>query len=374
MKSEQFVRFFMMRFVVLLLLSVFPTLVDAAFFGGRDADNNFGSYADREDVRAFVRAFLKEGVKEAVTGGERQKDAHRARGTSLNEAELLDIFRQAEYKQNIIDAISRPAEKTLLWDEYQDIFLNIRRRLEGIRFYRQYEDVLDAAYRQYGVPPEIIVAIIGVETSYGRIKGNYRVLDALATLSFDYPPRAEFFRQELKHFILLAQEENQKITELKGSYAGAMGWGQFIPSSFRHYAVDFDADGIRDIWNNPVDAIGSIANYLYQHGWQRDGLITFAVDGVSAPDNIFNVSLKPTVAIATLSRHGVTSPFMSTLSPDELTAPMKLSGKQGKEYWLGLHNFYMITRYNRNKLYAMAVYQLSDNLRRAVAPDNPGTP
>ena len=301
-------------------------------------------YADRAEVQAFVKELS---AKE-----------------SFDEVELLAIFRQAEYKQNIIDAITRPAERTLNWAKYQDIFLTERRTVSGIEFMEKNRVALDAAYEVYGVPPVIVTAIIGVETMYGRIAGNYRVLDALATLSFDYPPRSKFFKRELGEFILLAREEKKILTELKGSYAGAMGLGQFIPSSYRAYAVDFDGDGFRDIWNNPTDAIGSVANYLARHGWQRDQQITFEVDGTDMPTDLFNVSLKPSTSIAELRTLGMADDARGFESEQSVT-PMRLMGKQGEEFWIGLKNFYVITRYNHSKLYAMAVFQLSESLREA---------
>lgn len=303
-------------------------------------------YAERDEVKAFVKEL--------------------AEAESFNEKELLSLFRHAEYKQKIIDAISRPAERTLNWAQYQDIFLTERRVNDGIDFMHENRDALRAASDVYGVPPVIITAIIGVETMYGRITGGYRVLDALATLSFDYPPRSKFFRSELKHFILLAREEKQMITDLTGSYAGAMGMGQFIPSSYRAYAVDFDEDGFRDIWNNPTDAIGSVANYLHVHGWRKEAEITRAlpVDAASnVPGDVFNESLKPTRSMAELRKLGLNE---ASLPRDEMISPMRLVGKQGDEYWLGLHNFYVITRYNHSKLYAMAVFQLSEGLRKGT--------
>lgn len=300
-------------------------------------------YTDRVEVQEFVRELAEEG--------------------DFNERELMSLFKHAEYKQSIIDAISRPAEKRLTWAEYQDIFLTERRTQSGIEFMAKNREALAEAYRVYGVPPVIVTAIIGVETLYGRITGNYRVLDALTTLTFDYPPRSKFFRGELKQFILLAREEKQMITELKGSYAGAMGLGQFIPSSYRHYAIDFDGDGFRDIWNNPTDAIGSVANYLSEHGWQRDADITFTFDGAEIPEDIFNVSLKPSKSLAELESLGMQAE-LGDLDRTQQVAPMRLAGKEGDEFWIGMKNFYVITRYNHSRLYAMAVYQLSEDLKK----------
>ena len=277
---------------------------------------------------------------------------------------LSDVFSQAQYKQKIVDAISRPAERTLNWREYQDIFLTKRRSKEGKEFIREHQATLDRAYKKYGVPPEIVAAIIGVETMYGSITGSYRVIDSLSTLAFDYPPRGKFFRSELKQFFMLAREEGQNPLEPKGSYAGAMGYGQFISSSYRAYAVDFDDDGIRDIWHNPVDAIGSVANYLSRHGWHKDAVITQRVEVKAADealDSLFNVDLKVSSSVGKLSSMGVK--LSSSLDSETMVSPMRLLGKQGYEYWLGLHNFYVITRYNHSKLYAMAVFQLSERLK-----------
>ena len=277
--------------------------------------------------------------------------------------DLEAVFRDAVFKQNIIDAISRPAERVLTWKEYQDIFLTERRVNEGLVFMAENRETLDRVEADFGVPAEIVVAIIGVETMYGRIRGSYRVIDALSTLAFDYPPRASFFRKELKEFLLLAREEKKSPVDPVGSYAGAMGYGQFIPSSYRHYAIDFDGDGFRDIWNNPVDAIGSVGNYLHRHGWQRHEPITVAV--TVAPDPrvaaIFEEALKPSSTVATLKTEGVAVP--SGLDDDLAVAPLIFRGKQGVEHWIGFDNFYVITRYNHSKLYAMAVFQLSERLK-----------
>lgn len=297
------------------------------------------NYSERSEVKEFSAQLAEQGEYTA--------------------AGLLTVFKQAEYKQSIIDAISRPAEKTLEWDGYQDIFLTERRVTAGVKFMYEHHRALARANKVYGVPPVIITAVIGVETMYGRHRGNYRVLDALTTLAFDYPPRATFFRKELQEFFLLVREEKQMITELKGSYAGAMGYGQFIPSSYRHYAVDFDDDGVRDIWNNPVDAIGSVANYLAEHGW-ANGPIAVKVNGAGIDADLYNVALRPSTTIGNLQSLGLDVDAAS----DAEVSPMMLIGKDGAEYWLGFKNFYVITRYNHSKLYAMAVFQLSEALRQ----------
>lgn len=300
-------------------------------------------YSTRSDVREFAEELAAENHEFTLE-------------------EILTAFESATYKQNIIEAISRPAEKTLQWDEYQDIFLTGRRIGGGKNFMSKYESELKAAQERYGVPPEIVTAVIGVETMYGSNRGSFKVLDALTTLAFDYPPRSRFFKNELRHFFLLAREEKQQVTEVLGSYAGAMGYGQFIPSSYRHYAVDFDDDGVRDIWNNPTDAIGSVANYLSEHGWQADERIALRVEATRGiDDKIFSDAYKPSISVADLSAHGVKVDVH--LDRETKVAPMRFKGKDGDEYWLGLKNFYVITRYNHSKLYAMAVYQLSQSLR-----------
>lgn len=306
-------------------------------------------YASRPEAREFARELAGE--------------------SDYDESELLSILGQAEYRQSVIDSISRPAERELTWAEYQDIFLTQERTTSGARFMSENQAALREAHRVYGVPPEIVAAIVGVETMYGRFSGNYRVLDALTTLAFDYPPRADFFRGQLKHFIRLVREEEKPVTSFKGSYAGAMGLGQFIPSSYLHYAVDFDGDGFRDIWDNPTDAIGSVANYLKEHGWLRDADIAFPVQAAGLPRDVFNQSLDPGKSIAELEALGMVAD-LGDLDRNQQVTPMRFAGKRGDEFWLGLRNFYAITRYNHSRLYAMAVYQLSEDLKEAAMPSD----
>lgn len=278
--------------------------------------------------------------------------------------QLLDLFSAAKKKQVILDAISRPAEKTKTWAEYRSIFLTPMRINGGVKFWQQNQSILERAEAEFGVPAEIIVAIIGVETLYGNRKGNFRVIDALSTLAFDYPPRSKFFSGELEEFLLLVREQNQDPLHLKGSYAGAMGYGQFIPSSYRAYAIDYDKDGFTDIWNNPEDAIGSVANYFKRHGWNTGEFVAVR-SRVSDQYNedLVNQSLKPSVTVADLKLNGFEPVNMV---PGEATATvMKLQGNWGIEFWIGLHNFYVITRYNHSRLYAMAVWQLSQEIRQA---------
>jgi membrane-bound lytic murein transglycosylase B len=268
-----------------------------------------------------------------------------------------DLLAAAEQKQSILDAIARPAEKTKPWFEYREIFLTERRIDGGVDFAREHADTLATVAEQTGVPVSMIVAIIGVETFYGRITGSYRVIDALSTLAFDYPKRSRFFTSELENFLILAWQSGKDPLALKGSYAGAMGFGQFMPSSYRSYAVDFDGDGVKDIWDNPADAISSVANYFRAHGWQPGEDVVIPAEAKAPEDDVFEQGLKPTRTVAELVAQGI-APTQS-LYTDELATPLRFEGKAGPEYWMGLHNFYVITRYNHSSMYALAAWQLS---------------
>ena len=280
------------------------------------------------------------------------------------EEQLNAVFAEAERKQAILDAISRPAEKVKPWKDYRPIFITDARISKGVKFWQQNAEALARAEREYGVPAQTIVAIIGVETFYGGNTGSWRVIDALSTLCFDYPPRSPFFCQQLKEFLLLARQEQVDPLSVKGSYAGAMGLPQFMPSSFRAYAVDFDNDGHIDIWNNPTDAIGSVANYFKQHGWTQGGDVVSraSVQGDKA-DQGLTVGIEPQLTAAQLHELG----WNSSLQLDDAlkVTAFRFDGADGEEYWLGLPNFYTITRYNRSPMYAMAVYQLSQALLQA---------
>ncbi|MEX1032266.1 MAG: lytic murein transglycosylase B [Cellvibrionaceae bacterium] len=285
---------------------------------------------------------------------------------AFDEQPLRELFAQVEKKQAILDAIARPAEKTLTWAEYQDIFIQDTRIEGGVDFWREHEADLQRAYDRFGVAPQIIVAILGVETRYGKTMGSYRVIDALSTLGFDYPPRASFFRKELEHFLLLAREQEQDPLSLAGSYAGAMGYGQFMPSSYRAYAVDFDDDAFVDIWKNPSDAIGSVANYLSRHGWQKDALVASRARATDKYNSaILTKGLMLEHKVAALISAGLKP--VDNLHDDKDAMAFKLDGKQGAEFWIGLKNFEVITRYNRSQLYAMAVYQLGEQIEQARA-------
>ena len=303
---------------------------------------------DRPDIESFVDAMVA------------QHDYDR-------EA-LLGILGQAEKQQSVLDAISRPAEKTLEWGEYRKIFLTPERIEAGAQFWRDNRAELEDIARRTGVPVEMIVGIIGVETYYGRITGGYRVLDALATLAFYYPPRSKFFRSELEQFLLLVREEGMDAADAFGSYAGAMGRPQFMPSSYRAYAVDSTGDGKRDIWNNWKDVAGSIANYFNAHGWRTGEEITTRAtigDRWSGPfpKNI----LKAEDTVGSLSDVGVM--FSTTKGKEAAAQLLTLEGADGPEHWVGFHNFFVITRYNRSVMYALAVHQLAEEIALVVRGD-----
>jgi len=277
-------------------------------------------------------------------------------------AEVTRILKQARKRQDIIDKISRPAERTMNWGQYRKIFLTDKRTVQGVDFWRRNKQALKDAEQQYGVPPQIVVAIIGIETFYGRITGRDKVLDALYTLAFYYPKRSKFFLGELESYLLLTRAEQMDPAKPKGSYAGAMGLGQFMPSSYLSYAVDFDGDGKRDIWHNETDAIGSVANYFSRHGWSKGKPVTRQVKGVEQKHQSFvKAGMKPSLTIAELRSAGIDT---GKGLPDEmLSSLIELETSAGKEYWLGLPNFYTITRYNHSNMYAMAAYQLSERIR-----------
>ena len=302
---------------------------------------------DRPEVIAFIDAMVE------------QHDFDRE--------ELRDTLGTAEVKQSILDAIARPAEKTKSWAEYREIFITPERIEAGAKFWTDNEDALRQVSESTGVPMEMLVGIIGVETYFGRITGSFRVLDALSTLAFSYPPRAKFFRRELEEYLLLVREEGMKPTDATGSYAGAMGRPQFMPSSFRAYAVDATGDGKRDIWNDWTDVAGSIANYFLEHGWKSGEEVAAQASlggswqgPLPEPEN----TLKPSETVASLSRKGVM--FVTNLPGDSKSELLTYDGPDGPEHWVGFHNFFVITRYNRNVMYALAVHQLGQEIALEV--------
>lgn len=277
-----------------------------------------------------------------------------------DEAFIRQTLAQAERKDSILTAISRPAEKTKPWHEYRDIFLTSKRIAAGKAFLQEHKATFDAVEEKYGVPREIIAAIIGVETFYGRNMGSYRVIDALATLGFDYPQRSLFYR-ELKNYFLMVRENGLDPLEIKGSYAGAMGLGQFIPSSYISYAVDYDGDGKKDLWTNVDDAIASVAYYFKRYGWVSGEPVASLVTLHNADaDALANQTLSLGGTFEQWKANGVNVPKTVT---DREAALFRYQTEKGDEYWLGYKNFYVITRYNRSRLYVRAVYELSEALK-----------
>ncbi|MGK0442660.1 MAG: membrane-bound lytic murein transglycosylase B, partial [Pseudohongiellaceae bacterium] len=253
------------------------------------------NYQDHEKAKAFVTEMVKD--------------------HGFEQAYVESLVKNAERKQSILDAISRPAEKTKTWGDYRKIFLGEARVNQGKQFIVEHKATLERAEKEFGVPRHIIAAIIGVETRYGRHQGRYRVLDALATLAFDYPPRSKFFTSELQQYLLLVKEQGFDAQEVMGSYAGAMGFGQFISSSYRHYAIDFDDDGVVDIVSNPVDAIGSVANYFKKHGWRSGETVTVKAALTDKTDRaIANQKLKPVLAFEQVEAAG----FQASLAKKDL--------------------------------------------------------
>ena len=289
-----------------------------------------------------------------------------AADTGKNPAELNALLDGAVVKQSIIDAMNRPAEKKP-WSQYRPIFMNPERIDEGVTFYRQHHALLDQIGQQYGVPPQFIVAIIGVETNYGSNTGSYRVLDALATLAFHYPPRAKYFRGELKALLELpANKLPGSIPDIYGSYAGAEGLAQFMPSSIRDFAVDADGDGHINLMASLPDAFASIANYFRAHGWQSGQPVAVQAQpsaNAAAPLAYENVMPATPLEKFTAAGYAPTAQEDPALPANLLT----LDGANGPEYWLTFRNFYVITRYNKSPMYALAVMQLADAIARGVA-------
>jgi len=273
---------------------------------------------------------------------------------------------QAQVLQTTLDVMNRPAEAVKPWRDYRPIFLTQQRIDGGRAFYAAHRADLDRIAAQTGVPAEMIVAIIGVETMYGGNTGKYRVLDALSTLAFDYPKRAPFFAAELAQLFALAQEEHFDPAAPTGSYAGAMGWGQFMPSSWRNWGRDGDGDGRRDLIADPDDVFASIANYFVAHGWQRGAPVAGRADkAAGAPDFLppDPKALDPVYPLAFLESKGYR--LRSGEPRADGAVVVALDGDAGREYWLGYRNFYVITRYNRSPMYAMAVWQLAQAISAA---------
>jgi len=281
------------------------------------------------------------------------------------QASLTALFSNVKKQTDVLEAIQRPAEKKKNWQQYRKIFVTSKRIQQGLEFWTENAQTLADAERRYGVPPEIVVAIVGVETFYGKYKGRHPVLDSLVTLGFDYPPRQKFFRSELEHFLLLAKEEKLDPSHIKGSYAGAMGKSQFISSSYRHYAVDFDGNGARDLWDSNEDVIGSVAFYFKRHGWKQGEPITMpaSVKGVSYL-KLLDKGIKPAITVAELQNYEVS--LSAKANKEDELALLEFNNDDSNEYWVGFNNFYAITRYNHSHMYAMAVYQLSQKIKQGI--------
>lgn len=327
-------------FVLLLLLSV-------------TAQSAFAIDVNRPEVREFITKMAKE--------------------HHFSRKQVSNILRHAQTQQAILDAISRPAERTVPWYEYRERFLIDKRIRKGVDFAREHAGTLNRLAEQ-GAPTDVILGILGVETMYGEITGRYRVMDALSTLAFDYPPRSAYFLSELEQFLLLAREQKLAINDVQGSYAGAMGPPQFMPHSYREFAVDGDADGKINLWTDWDDVLASIANYLVQFGWHAGEPVfanaTFEGNdsaALSAAYSTGDVVLNETVA--SLKAKGLK--FTTTLPDTAAAVLITLQGKEGRLYRVGFNNFYVITRYNRSPLYVNAVYELGQAVTAQVQTSTP---
>ncbi|MBS0568288.1 MAG: lytic murein transglycosylase B [Proteobacteria bacterium] len=305
-----------------------------------------------------------------VAAAQKQFADDLARDTDLSAADVLATLAKARYQQSIIDAISRPAESKT-WREYRPIFLTQARIDGGVAFYRANAALFDRVAKEFGVPASILVAIIGVETNYGRTPTRYRVLDALTTLGFYYPPRADFFRGELRQlFLLRGPNFPYPLESLMGSYAGAMGWGQFMPSSIAKFARDEDGDGKIDLWNSLPDIVASIANYFVGNGWQTGGPVAVRAKVSANARAVTPENLKPAYPLRQLVEWGYVPATKLDVGDDTLATLVRLEGEDGPEVWITLQNFYAISRYNRSPLYSLAVYQLGSEIaaRTGVKP------
>ncbi len=303
---------------------------------------------DRSDVQTFLEEVSKK--------------------HGFEKSQLEAWFKDTKIKPEIISTMNRPYE-ALPWHRYRSLFVTESHIDKGVDFWKNNQKTLERAQKEFGVPPEIIVAIIGVETRYGVHKGKHNILESLSTLAFEYPKRATFFKKELEQFLLLVKEQGLDPREMLGSYAGAMGVPQFISSSYRHYAVDFSGNGSSDLINNIDDAIGSVANYFAKHGWKKDEPV--AVQAKVNSKDLSKVEQstnnpKPIYSMSELKKNGITTQIPFKLKDtNEKFALLGFDENDKKDYWLGLNNFYVITRYNHSHHYAMAVYQLSEKLKSA---------
>jgi membrane-bound lytic murein transglycosylase B len=297
-------------------------------------------YAERPEVQAFIQ--------------------HVSVKDNIDKQQLTMLFYHVKPNMNVIRAMGKPSEHVSPWFVYRGIFITPSRAHDGAVYWSQHQQTLAYAQRKYGVPPQIILGILGVETRYGRIEGNYNVLDTLTTLAFDYPRRSHFFKYELEQYLILLRDSHFNAYQLSGSYAGAFGEPQFMPNDYLQYAVSATNKKFPNLWNNDDDAILSVANYFKAYGWQPGQLVAVRANVVGQAfyslDNIS--SLKPIYTVAQLKQYGITP--VVKLPANERVNFMVFMSAQGPEYWLGLHNFHVITGYNPSAFYAMTVYQLSE--------------
>lgn len=307
------------------------------------------AFVQRKDVQQFIKSMVKH--------------------YHFNEKDLTATLSQVKLQPQIIESMNKPYEKKN-WDIYRDIFLTPQRLKGGLDFWRTNQKILEQAQKRYGVPAEIIVAILGVETLYGERQGEYRVLDALSTLAFNYPKRSAYFTKELKEYLLLCKEHRVPATQYMGSYAGAIGQPQFMPSSYRYYAVDFYNKGKRDLISNNGDVIGSVANYFHKHGWKTN-------EGIAQTAQLKGyrhkrIQINPKSAnyhYSQLQAAGV-FPVTASINHPPRAGLIELITDDGKEYWLAYPNFFVITRYNSSPQYALVVYLLSQQLKQQWAALN----
>ncbi len=326
-------RLFRIFFVGLALLTPSLAFADAALL-------------QQEDVQKFMNTMVKQ--------------------HHFDRRQLVSILKAAEFQPQIIESMDKPFEKKT-WDVYKALFLTPPRVQAGIEFWQANQKALERAEKEYGVPADMIVAIIGVETLYGKHQGNYRVLDALTTLAFHYPKRAPFFTKELGEFLLLCREHGVPATKYLGSYAGAMGKPQFMPSSYRFYAVDFTGNGKSDLMNDDTDAIGSVANYFHHHGWIMNADVVQPVNVSGGRYKKLTTNSKmPNYAFNQLLSAGI-KPVSPVVHPPAKAGLIELTTPAGEEYWLAYPNFYVITHYNTSPQYAMVVYLFAQQLHNQWA-------
>ncbi|MCK4707852.1 MAG: lytic murein transglycosylase B [Gammaproteobacteria bacterium] len=321
------------------------TVICFTSFSAQAVKLETGDYRYREDVEAFIETV--------------------AAKSDYTEQELVKLFSEARQQTHLFERMNKPAEKKLEWHQYRKIFLTEKRINKGIQFWNKNRELLERVEEKFKIPAEIVVAIVGVETFYGVYKGKSPVFDTLVTFAFDYPKRAKFFTRELEEFLILAASQKFNVRDIKGSYAGAMGMPQFISSSYRNYAVDFDGDGKADLFDNVADILGSVANYFKAHGWKPGEPVTYPLSlakNNSVAD--LKVGVKPSESWKVFKDSGLNA--KSPITDETEVALIKLQQQKAAEYWAGLKNFYVITRYNHSEMYAMAVYQLSQKIKAGM--------